>query len=113
MFLIKIILLQNLLAGGAVWVGYRFFDVPYMLGQDALFYMFALQWGMAALVWNGGRSSVKYDQDPAARTTNKMLSSAQVQADKKKAFAANYHFGLQLFISGLLPLIVCVMYSVL
>ncbi|MCM0148891.1 hypothetical protein KCN56_09980 [Photobacterium galatheae] len=111
--LLKYIFLLNLLAGGAVWIGYRFYALPFEVNQDVLFSMFALQWGLAALVWQGGSESSKYD-DAAGMKTSSMLSSEQPEqsvSDKNEEFAANYGFGFMLFLSGLFPLSACILLS--
>ncbi|WP_330960095.1 hypothetical protein [Photobacterium sp. 53610] len=106
--LLKSFFLMNLLAGGAVWVGYRFSELPFEVNQDVFFYMFALQWGMAALVWHGGRESTRNDHDAAGMKSHTKLSSELIATDKNREIAANYGFGLTLFLSGLLPLSACI-----
>jgi len=48
---LKYVLLSNLLAAGAVWVGHKYVEQPFSISGDVLFYMFALQWLLAGLEW--------------------------------------------------------------
>ncbi|MEL6113965.1 hypothetical protein P0Y67_02010 [Photobacterium sp. SP02] len=109
---LKYVLLSNLLAAGAVWVGHKFFEQPFSVSGDVLFYMFALQWALAGMVWNGGKESQFFDDDRAAIKAVSMLSDHEIEADRQREIKANYHFGFIFFLSGLFPLLACILLSV-
>ncbi|WP_205576882.1 hypothetical protein [Photobacterium salinisoli] len=82
------------------------------MSGDVLFYMFALQWAMAGIVWNGGKESQSFDDDRAVIKAVSMVSDHEIEADRQREIQANYHFGFTFFLSGLFPLFACILLSV-
>ncbi|KKC99415.1 hypothetical protein [Photobacterium halotolerans] len=109
---LKYVLLSNLLAAGAVWVGHKYVEQPFSISGDVLFYMFALQWLLAGMVWNGGKESQSFDDDRPEIKAVSMLSDHEIEADRQNEMKANYRFGFIFFLSGLFPLFACVLLSV-
>ncbi|NAW87534.1 hypothetical protein [Photobacterium halotolerans] len=67
---------------------------------------------LAGMVWNGGKESQSFDDDRAAIKAVAMLSEHEIEADRQREIKANYHFGFIFFLSGLFPLLACILLSV-
>ncbi|MGF1761063.1 hypothetical protein L4D76_24695 [Photobacterium sagamiensis] len=94
-------------------LGHFFAPLSEIPVSDYLFYSCIILWGIAKLVWDGGHGSTKYSYDPKERKIMAMVKGFDFDADRVKQRAANTHFGMKMFIAGILPLVGCLVLSFL
>jgi len=94
-------------------LGHFFAPLSEIPASDYLFYSCIILWGIAKLVWDGGRESTQLSHDPHARKVMTMVKGFDFNADKLEQRAANTHFGMKMFIAGIPSLVGCLVLAFL
>ncbi|MEJ2765896.1 hypothetical protein VV869_18240 [Photobacterium sp. MCCC 1A19761] len=96
----------NVLAGVVVWFCHRLWGWPTInYPSDYLFFNALILWGLAGLLWDGGRQGRFYDRDRGARKAQSLVTDFDHAQSNLDEFRANFHTGLKLFIAGLVAMV--------
>jgi hypothetical protein len=77
--------------------------------SNFLFYVTIVLWIVAKLTWEGSANSRNWSVGKAEQTARSMVKGHDFDQDLRDAKSHNFSFGFTLFISGIPPIIGCVL----